>query len=161
LLIQPKAPVYAIIFDKSTGQLTNELTQEICCNYSTTLQFFLQKGLERRYRSREFTKRVDVFAVELAHRCSNLKLLAIRERMCFASALLLAQIARSHQTTICLRRNALLKRVRSLIHYSFFKDNQKWIKGHCKNFEILENTIRNITGTTATIVTDNRYMYSF
>ncbi|VDN81394.1 unnamed protein product [Brugia pahangi] len=151
LLIQPKAPVYAIIFDKSTGQLTNELTQE--------------KGLERRYRSREFTKRVDVFAIELAHRCSNLKLLAIRERMCFASALLLAQIARSHQTTICLRRNALLKRVNwadgTVKSILGSESNQKWIKGHCKNFEILENTIRNITGTTATIVTDNRYMYSF
>uniref|UniRef100_A0A915PL78 F-box domain-containing protein n=1 Tax=Setaria digitata TaxID=48799 RepID=A0A915PL78_9BILA len=101
LLIQPKAPVYAIVFDNSTGQLTGELTQE----------FFLQKGLERRYRSREFAKRVDIFAVELALRCPNLKLLAIRERMCFASALLLAQIGRAHQMRICLRRNALLKRV--------------------------------------------------
>ncbi|KAL3989937.1 F-box-like family protein [Acanthocheilonema viteae] len=165
LLIQPKAPVYAIIFDKSTGQLTGELTQEICHNYSTTLQFFLQKGLERRYRSREFSKRVDIFAIELAHRCPNLKLLAIRERMCFASALLLAQIARSHRMTICLRRNALLKRVnwsddavRSILGS---ESNQKWIRGHCRNFETLEKTIRNIMGTTAPIVTDNRYLYSF
>ncbi|VBB32806.1 unnamed protein product [Acanthocheilonema viteae] len=155
LLIQPKAPVYAIIFDKSTGQLTGELTQEICHNYSTTLQFFLQKGLERRYRSREFSKRVDIFAIELAHRCPNLKLLAIRERMCFASALLLAQIARSHRMTICLRRNALLKRVnwsddavRSILGS---ESNQKWIRGHCRNFETLEKTIRNIMGTTAPI----------
>ncbi|VDK67324.1 unnamed protein product [Onchocerca ochengi] len=165
LLIQPGAPVYAIIFDKSTGQLTSELMQEICHNYSTTLQFFLQKGLERRYRSREFAKRVDIFAIELALKCPNLKLLAIRERMCFASALLLAQIAQLRQMTICLRRNALLKRVNWADHtvrnILGSESNLNWIKSHCRNFEILERTIQNITGTTAAIVTDNRYLYSF
>ncbi|KAM3728481.1 Protein max [Dirofilaria immitis] len=160
LLIQPGSPVYAIIFNKSIGQLTNELMQEICYNYSTTLQFFLQKGLERRYRSREFMKRVDIFAIELALRCHNLKLLTIRERMCFTIALLLAQIVRSYQITICLRRNALLKRV-NWTDYAVKKifgseNNQKWIKEHYRNFELFERTIQNITGITATIVTDSK-----
>lgn len=40
LLIQPKAPVYAIIFDKSTGQLTGELTQEVTTFFTVLPQHF-------------------------------------------------------------------------------------------------------------------------
>ncbi|VDN07299.1 unnamed protein product [Thelazia callipaeda] len=166
LLIQPKAPVYAIIFENSTGQLTSGLLEEvICSNYSTTLCYFLQKGLERRYRSRKFAKRVDILVLELARRCSNLKLLAIRERMSFASVLLLAQIAQTRQMAICLRRNALLKRINwtndKIRNILGFECDQKWIKRHCRSLEILEKTVQDITGTTASIVTDNRYLHSF
>ncbi|VDN59662.1 unnamed protein product [Dracunculus medinensis] len=107
LILQPKAPVYAIIHEKSTGQLTSETAQ---FNYSETLQYYIQEGLERHYRSRRFVDRVDLFLIQMAI-CSNLKLLVMRERVNYMTAILLALTARQNNTNICLRRNALLKRV--------------------------------------------------
>uniref|UniRef100_A0A914RSL1 Uncharacterized protein n=1 Tax=Parascaris equorum TaxID=6256 RepID=A0A914RSL1_PAREQ len=262
LLIQPNAPVYAIIFENSIGQLTDEIAQEvsvfrvplynrrnfplyssmlnyyekelgkgiqICDNYSTSLQYLIQKGLERRYRPRQFAMRVDMPAIIIALRCcmqnhfiyarllhtfrAKLKLLAVRERISFGTALLLAIISASHKTTLCTRRNALLKRLsvakvhqfhlrvyfargmRILISGSVNKltspsrnrdkktsnphqltenwtlgevhevlgvdvDNT-WFRDACSSYEALQREIIKITGSMASVITDNRYMYSF
>lgn len=165
LIIQPKAPVYAIIYENSLGQLTDHSTQQICDNYSPTLQYLIQKKLERRYRSRKFMKRVDILAIDIAIRCSQLKLFALRERISLGTALLLAIIAAQHHTAICLRRNALLKRfnwsrqeVRDVLGGEADYD---WLRANCKSYETLERTVEAITKSKASIIEDNRYLYSF
>uniref|UniRef100_A0A9J2PN04 Uncharacterized protein n=1 Tax=Ascaris lumbricoides TaxID=6252 RepID=A0A9J2PN04_ASCLU len=165
LLIQPNAPVYAIIYENSIGQLTDEIAQEICDNYSTSLQYLIQKGLERRYRPRQFAMRVDMPAVIIALRCAKLKLLAVRERISFGTALLLAIISARHKTTLCTRRNALLKRrnwTLGEVHEVLGVDvDNGWFREACSSYEALQREVIKITGSMASIITDNRYMYSF
>ncbi|VDK53216.1 unnamed protein product [Anisakis simplex] len=132
LLIQPNAPVYAIIYENSNGQLTADVAQQ----FANSMGF-----------------------------AAKLKLLAIRERISFGTILLLSLIARDHRTTLCVRRNALLKRRNwssSEIH-AVLGENADfgWFRRSCSSYEAIEQQIRLITGSGATIVSDNRYLYSF
>ncbi|VDD85525.1 unnamed protein product [Enterobius vermicularis] len=166
LLIQPLAPVYAIIYEDSLGQLTDQIAQEICVNYGSTLQFFIQKNLERSYRSKKFYERADIPAVGVLSGCTNLKLFALRERISYGTALLLALIAKSQNTTLCLRRNAILKRMNwseSLVNSKVGEKivDYNWLRIQCKNYGDLENTMSTLTNSTATVVNDNRYLFLF
>ena len=139
---------------------------DIVVNYSGTLQMFLQKKLERRYRSRKFAKRCDQAAMIIAHGCEQLRTFAIRERIATSTAILLAAEfgQRSNFEHLCLRRNALMKKInwtKNDQRIQASKLDYEWLRSTAHDFEDTFLAIRNQLHKNWRPMTDNDYLLSF
>src|SRR6185437_10311708 len=75
MLWQPMAPVVSIVYSNPAAKLTCQAAAFIADNYADTLRVYVQKGLQRRYRSGSFHDRADTAVIFLVRSCKSLSVL--------------------------------------------------------------------------------------
>ncbi|CAI4226927.1 unnamed protein product [Auanema sp. JU1783] len=161
MILQPNAPVTTIVWDRSCGQLDEELAEMIISYYATSLKKFIQIGLERFKRKNDVKNRIDKPLINLFIRCHNLQYLSIRERMSNGTALILALLASNRQAIIHIRENALLKRLswtRNEIEMLPLPISMKWIQKVSHNYQHTFSEISNITNSSRSLLKDKLYI---
>ncbi|VDP01300.1 unnamed protein product [Soboliphyme baturini] len=162
MIWQPMAPVTSIMYSSSFSCLTIQSALTIAEYYSNTLKSYLQKGLQRRYRSKSYNERADTALLMLVRSCRHLQLLGIRERISTATAIMAAYISPNKSLKFYVRRQALLKRA----DYPFgpnelSSEMVNCIKVAAKSYEFTDALIGEVYGSQWRALSDNEYMHIF
>lgn len=153
----------SIVYDTPFSSLTMQNALFIADNYAETLESFVQRGIQRKWRSKHFDDRADACVLLMVRHCHRLGLLALRERVSTASLLLVAHFC-SYKTSfhLCVRRNAVLKR-------SDWPHNQKewtgqfyqWLKDSARDYDRALDAMQNLLGKTVKMMSDSEYKHFF
>lgn len=138
---QPYAPVDSIAYGNPMGKLTLASSLIISDYYGFSLRRYEQKGLQRRYRGRGFHDRCDSAVILLIRNCPNLELLAIRERISTATALLAAHLSSFKPFRLYLRLNAIRKRSDWPMSPDWSAEFYRWLRIASRDFDKTEKEI--------------------
>ncbi len=163
LVWQLFAPVFSIVYDTPNCQLTAENAVLMADNYSETLEIYVQRGIQRRFRARAFEDRADTAVMMLVRHCRNLKSLAIRECLSTATLLIIAQLCSfKEEFFLSVRRNSLLKRsdwpYDSREWSAQFYD---WLKTSARDYDKTQFEVERLLKGKGKIMSDKEYKYAF
>ncbi|XP_064605091.1 uncharacterized protein LOC135470209 [Liolophura sinensis] len=109
VMVQPHAPVSAVVYSTPYSKISSNVTLDISENYKYSLQVFVHQRLPRVHGSRSFHERGDANLVMLSRQCEKLQILVVKERLSTATILLVVKNAKS-LNRLYVRQNAILKK---------------------------------------------------
>ncbi|XP_062566450.1 uncharacterized protein LOC134228773 [Saccostrea cucullata] len=154
LMLQPHAPVNRIVYDSSNLKFPHETAIWIVHYYHTLLESFVQKQIPRTHGPRTFHDRGDAAFLMLVRSCPKLHTLIISERICTATALVIAKTKPSLQKYI-VRKNGLLKRCDGPKTDNFFRNAD--IRKTARSYEATNQQISEILGGRWILMSDRHF----
>lgn len=163
ILWQPMAPVVSIVYGNPAGKLTCQAASFIADNYGDTLESYVQKGIQRRYRPRSFHDRADTAVIYMVRTCKKLSLLAIRERLSTATLLLTAHLSSYKPFQLMVRKNAILKRSDWPHNKNEWSSEfYQWLSTNARDYDNAEKEIGLLYGNRYWhMMSDDQYVHSF
>lgn len=162
MIWQPTAPVVSICYSNPSAKLTNREALTIVDYYAETLTVYVQKGVQRRFRSRTFHDRADTALILLVRSCLNLQIVGIRERLSTATVLYAAHLCSYKKFLLCVRRNALIKK--SDWPYNsgeWSTEFYDWLKTTARDYDATDREITKLLCERSVPMTDNEYVHIF
>ena len=146
ITLQPRAPVYSVIYDTPYARVTSGAIMDICDHYRKYLDTYGHLGLPKVHGSRSFHERADSHLVFLARQCPNLRTLVVTERVSTATLLIIASHAKKLKTFV-VRRNAVLKKCDWPQSGEWSDGYYQWLRESASSYEATEREIRRILQT--------------
>ncbi|ESO86645.1 hypothetical protein LOTGIDRAFT_194798 [Lottia gigantea] len=141
IVIQPHAPVYCVVYRAPYSKINLDFASSLCDYYPRYLEVYAQEGFPRSHGSRSFVDRGDTTFVHLVRICPRLKTLVIRERISYATLLIIASLGKNLENLV-VRENALIKKMDWPMLSGWTDDFYRFLKKNSKN---LEDTTREVS----------------
>ena len=153
VLIQPSAPVHAVVYNTPYAQISPNTILQVSDHYKKTLKVYGHCGLPRNYGSKSFHERADSYLVMLAKTCPKLETLIIRERISTTTLLIIVSHAH-HLRRLCVRQNALLKRFDWPRAPQWTERFYEWLRNTAKSEELVELEVSKELGSQWKMLSD-------
>ena len=157
ILIQPLAPVEAVVYDCCHAQVSTQTVVAVSDEYKTSLRIYAHLALNRKYRSKSFYERADTTLVLLIRECTRLTTLMISERVSTCTLLVIAKECKSLQE-FYVRKNAIILKCdwpKSLDWTDLF---YKWLRDKSQAYDTVEEEISKILGYQWELLRDKDFL---